>query len=354
MDYKEMENNIIENIKEEIAILNFQKVEDFKSSQIAKEINFSINKIALFIFSVIIISSGCIFAMNIFKKTDNINKKYALGSIIRLDEEENYIGNVNMEYSYLDNIGIKVNNIILSDNDLDIILDFDFSKKTLNRNSVLVNYIIYDENNNVYSYADYNISDRAKNYKKFCRDMNINYQKENWRDNIYAKGQAQNNLLETNERLITQLAVKSDRKLPNSKKIYIRIFDIGYLDNAKFLSISNNNEWILEVNIPDEYHDRTNIELETISNTNYFVLNSAYITDTSMTLIAKLQGLEGSISNKVIVIDENGKEYKSKLIYRNGNLFTLAFDINKSIVTNKLYIKVLNNDKFEEIELVRK
>ncbi len=354
MDYKRMENNIIENIKEEIAILNFQKEENLSSSQTEKELKFSINKIALFIFSLTIISSGCILAINTFKKTDNINRKYALGRIINLNEEKNYIGNVNMEYSYSGDIGIKVNNIILSDNDLDIILDLDFSKKILNKNSVLVNYIVYDENNNIYSYGDCNILDRSKNYRKFCRDMNINYQKENWRDNIYAKSQAQNNLLETDERLITQLAIKSDKRLPNSKKIFIRIFDIGYLDNMNFSSISNNNEWILEINIPDEYYNRTNIELDAINSTKHFELNSAYITNTSMTLIAKLQGVEGNISNKVIVVDENGKEYESQLIYRNGNLFTLAFDIKKSTVTNKLYIKVLSNDEFEKIELVRK
>ena len=346
MNFKELEKSILNNLETEISISNYQK----ELSMEKNNKKHTLSKVAMFILTIFLITGGTVLAFKAFRKIDNREKIFGLGTL-KNAEEQGYIENVEMDYYYSENIGVKVNNVILSDNDFSLILDFDFSQKKLTNNSLLINYIIYDENNNVYSYGDYNLYSRGDNYKIFCKDMNLKYDKNNWKNNIIAKNQAQNNLLETEEQLISQIALNTDRELPNSKKLYIRVFDIGYLENNEFISLYNGKGWILSIDIPEKFYTRTNLELISKENTKNFVLNTAYVTDTSMTLIANIKGIDGFLNDKIFLTDENQNKYESNLIYKNSDLYTLKFNITKNQISNKLFINILNGEEIKKIEL---
>ena len=86
-----------------------------------------------------------------------------------------------------------------------------------------------------------------------------------------------------------------------------------------------------------------------------FSLEEAYITDTSMTIKATIDNMTGNIKDKVVVIDENGKEYISENINSKvGKQIILNYSINKDNVESEMKIKVLINNEYVVLDLERK
>lgn len=349
MNLEKIENQIIDNLKLDISISNFEKEckMNFKNNMSY------LKKVAVILLFFISFSGTIIFAYIGFNKIIKDDKVYMQGSL--KDAEDNgYLQKVEMVYAYAENIGVKVDEISISDNDFNVILDFDFSQRELNNNSILLNYIIYDENNNVYGYGDSTINSRGKNLLKFFRENNINYNEEDWYQDIYSKVKFQNNLIETQEQFKTQITLKANNRFPKSKKIYVKIFEIGYLENSKYKNIVKNTDWILEVDLNEKFYNRESIDFKLKNEINGFNLEQAYITDTSMTIRAKIDNMSGSIKDKIIVIDENDKEYISEnLSTRDGENILLYYSINKRNITSKMYIKVLINNQYIICELER-
>ena len=340
-----IENKILNGLKTDISIFNFRNevnLKKYKTTPFYK-------KIAVFLLSIITISTTTAFAFSFFRDIYNTDRVYSIASL-KTAEEFGYIENVEMDYIYSNNIGAKVNNITISDNDLDFTLQFDFSKNNLSKNRIFINYIIYDENNNIYAYSDFSINKRGKFLKKFYKNMNINYNSNDLYENIYSKDHYQNNLLETKDELISQITLNTtDKVFPKSKILYLKIYDIGYIENTKYISISNKSEWNIEMNIPDKFYNRKSTKYKLSQNIDNFKLDTAYITDTSMNLIYTSDNK--SIKN-VSIVDENGKEYMSQVLYQNGNKHTLRYPINSYIKTNKLYLKITFENEYKEILLI--
>lgn len=117
MNNKELENRIITGLKNDISIYNFLKEKDKKSSNQIKSIIDIIKKIIIAVISSILVGGAAILV-------------YA--------------------YNQTNNIGCKINSIVLSDNDLNFILDFDFSKNPITKDNIYAKIIIYDDEKNVY------------------------------------------------------------------------------------------------------------------------------------------------------------------------------------------------------------
>ena len=103
----------------------------------------------------------------------------------------NELSNLKKSIEKYNNLSTNINDSlllldILSDNDFSLILDFDFSQKKLTNNSLLINYIIYDEKTNInyiyllffMSIAEYNPASnrydivRYKSIKKLADTIN--------------------------------------------------------------------------------------------------------------------------------------------------------------------------------------
>jgi len=349
-------NSILEDLKTQISISNF-KHEWYLQKNIKVEL-FRFNKIAMILLTLITITGGSIFATIIhFKKFENIERYYQLGSI-KDAIDGGYMENVEMDYVYSGDIGVKISSIMISDNDFDMLVDFDFNQKNISMNGLFLTYAIYDENNNIYIYND-NTLDNNKilnRVKKFYKELDIEYNKDTWFKNGHAKANTQNILTQTEENLTIQISMNSNINFPKSKNIFLRIFDIGYIDfnKNKYNSISDNKEWILRVSIPEKFHNRTNIDYKLKEEILGFTLKKAYVSSTSMTVIAKVDNLM-FIGEKIKIIDQNGNEYSSKNMTHSDGIDTITafYAINKNTVTEKLYLQVFINGDYKKVELIK-
>ena len=74
-----------------------------------------------------------------------------------------------------------------------------------------------------------------------------------------------------------------------------------------------------------------------------------------MTIKATIDNMTGNIKDKVVVIDENGKEYLSENInLKVGKQIILNYSINKDNVESEMKIKVLINNEYVVLDLERK
>ena len=88
-------------------------------------------------------------------------------------DENNYSENLNMDYVYQDEIGIKIKSLMITNDyfklDMDIKLNED-----INKDMITYGYAIYDENNNIYE-----VSESPKSEKKsLCKKNNSNLYEE--------------------------------------------------------------------------------------------------------------------------------------------------------------------------------
>lgn len=348
VDYKNLEKQIINKLKTEISINEF-KQELFLKKKTNIITNF-IKRIIFAIVSLFTVTATIVFAYNKinFKEIDNRNKSYALIENIGSDSIKNatnngYIKNLNMDYTYSKNIGCKINSFLISDNDLSVVIDFDFSYNNINKNRLLSNVIIYDENKNVYC-----------NYSPIMNFRSVKYQKRFYKSaslsniNEFSGMVSYSNLYETSNQVISQILIQPKNKFPISKKIYINIHDIGYMDGSKYVYINKDIDWNFEIDIPENFYNRTNIEYKLENSLENFQLQNLYITDTHCTVIYSCN----DENLKVQLVDENDivyKHYSSEKIDDNKYINNYCF--NKYMITNKLYLKIIGSSGEQKIEL---
>ena len=93
--------------------------------------------ILVIIIFIIIILCGVLYFIDCKKIKDdnfieinnvnNIYKLYGENDSLNNAAENNYIENVESDYTYINNIGCKIKSFIISDSDFAIVLDFNFS-----------------------------------------------------------------------------------------------------------------------------------------------------------------------------------------------------------------------------------
>lgn len=354
--HKNIEYEIIKHLEVDIAIFNFKKELKSKSSKFKSNNMFLLKKVAIFALFLIIISSSTLLAYGTFKKIIHPEISFGIGSLnspnsIKQATDSGYIENIEMNYIYSNNIGCKINSLVLSDNDLCITFDFDFKQNHITRNNLLISFIIYDENNNIYLYENPLSNKKNIFLKNFYKDMNINYNKNDLFENIYSTGLYQDNLIETENQVISQFITWTDKKFPHGKTLYAKVFDIGFRENDKFKSISNNSEWNIKIDLPEKFCNRTYIKYELKESIPNFNLYDLFITDTSMTMLYK----SDYQYSDVIILNEDGKDFTQQLgkyINSEGKI-VCKYYINKNILLDKLYLKIISNNEVKQIELIR-
>jgi len=156
-----------------------------------------------------------------YKKHLNRDISYSTG-LFNKDQTAN---NVYMDYLYKDNIGLKINNIFLSKNELKVIIDFSFSNN-LYTNELTYSYIVYDNHNRILA------SRLVQNYSQyliaFYKEKNVAYEdtSSNMLEGFGHEGFAE---ISTDTQHIKEIYFKSDKlqELPISS-IFVRVFDISY------------------------------------------------------------------------------------------------------------------------------
>ena len=289
---------------------------------------------------------------------------------------------INMEYVKQDGISAKVDSIILTDDSFDANISFKFDEdKVVNSETFGYGYAIYDENKNIYQIFSRMHLDNSQKFDNtvhfIYKELGIDYNKKDIYAKILSDSSGISNL-ETNaedKTIVTNVNLRATDNFPISKKIYIRIFDLGYVMlDSKTRTTENftisDAEWIFEIDVPEKLNNRKTVELKLESEIPGIEIQKLTLTETGMVLKFKSEEYLELISAGK---DMNGNEFleatKNMLSITDGEgniyqditggtgesgIYRMTFDVGKKDLDKKLFIHfTINGEKYTS-ELVVK
>lgn len=376
-----------ENVPEQLT-KTIQKTMSQKEKPKNKIIYYTIRNVAvaMAVITLLGVATPSIYAQikwNIeYKEFENRPVEYGMASINQAIEQ-GYEKNIDMEYVYHDNIGVKLDTLMITDEFFSMNLDFIFPKETqINTETFSYGYAVYDENKNVYGVLDVisnlDVKEMAKGngyWKKLYTEENIPYnKKEIFPRTISDSTQGATVITSKEGNIIAKTSMTTPKEFPRSKKLYIRIFNIGYTMNQ--LSISErfeltDAEWKLEIEVPENFYQRESVELKLAEDADGFELKKLTVTETGTSIIFKMDGFidmvmsgrdmkkeefEQKMDEALYITNEEGKRYSytknENGTYMNGT-YKAKFDLNKSDLNQKLYLHFKMNGKQYKIELTQ-
>lgn len=323
-----------------------------------------------------------------YKEFENRPIEYGSASIKKAIEEGNE-KNIEMDYIYHDNIGVRLDSLFMTDDFFSMNVDFIFPKETpINTDTFTYGYAIYDEQKNVYGIYEGALGEiMNQNYwKKLYKEEGIEY---NPKDMFPSRPLADNltgAMVTTSKEgnVIAQVTMQTPREFPKSKKLYIRIFNIGYTmteyeqkENRYEIVMEEKfkltqAEWKLEVEVPESFYQRQTVTLKLAKDIQGFELKKLNVTETGTNIIFKMDGFldlvmagmgmpqeefEQKMEETIYIVDENGKRY-GYLQNSNGtyfdNSYKAKFDITKNDLNQRFYLCVKINGVESCSELVKK
>lgn len=293
-----------------------------------------------------------------------------------------------MDYLTQEGIGIKINSILLTDDCLDLDITFKFDKsKQLDAKNFSFGYAIYDENKNIYNIQPRLFSKDKKNNKIsfIYKELGLKYNPKNATTQQLSDIVTQQivSVSEANRTIDFNLTLRAKDKFPQSKTIYIKIFDLGYtmsdIENENNeLTIKNSEDfnlskakWNLEIEVPKKFYERNTTELTTKNNIPGIDIENILISETGMTIKFKskeydkivksgidmeAENFQKQISEILSITDKEGNTYK---VSNSGTTqekyeYKLSIDAGINDFTKKLYINYnYNGTKYTE-ELIEK
>lgn len=260
-----------------------------------------------------IVFSLLILSINLIVYAYKINENYKASSSFGLVNgslkeavQNQYIQNVDMEYAYSNNMGVKVDYIIMSDYNLNILFNFDIkSQDNINREANITDLLIYDENNNVIFCYD------NKTYKEFCKKNKIKYQ-ESLLERQYTNGYGMQ-LIELTTYINKSLyTLRSIKAFPKSKKLYIQ-FKTIYFDVDKTKMSGN---WQLELDLNEQFFQRKSMEYQLKETIENITLLEAKSTETTMRITYKINNIDINRIGKISMYleDSFGNRYDVNVV----------------------------------------
>lgn len=314
-----------------------------------EKVKIKVNRKIAIVFSLLFVSLNLVtygLKMNdIYKAESSVGY---VNSSLQQAIENGYIQNVDMEYKFSNNIGAKVDYIIMSENNLNILFNFDISKKynIANTRADIEDLLIYDENNNIIYCYNY------KTYKKFCKKNNIKYKKDEI--NQYENKFGIQNIETSSEINKILYTITTTKSFPKSKKLYME-FNTIYFDIERSNKIKG--KWNIELNLEPQFYNREDITYNLANKSDDIELISAKATQTAMRITYKTKNIDITQANSIsMYIEDNfGNRYDvnnvedSIFIYEDEISATFPITTKNEVKYLILYISV---DKEECIELV--
>lgn len=307
-----------------------------------------------------------------------------------------YSENVDMDYVFQDDVGVKIASLILTDDALKIGVDVKLPEKYRidkmpeynNENThifYVAGYAIYDENNTIYDINPIfnpepkKMEERANYIKLLNKELGKGY----LGNDIYSSHlscSAGCNLKESDdEKLSLEIKNESLEGFPNSEKLFIRILGIGAqviktdTNNLPEVFEFSNSEWIFEIEAPDKFIKRETWNLELLDEIPGLKIEKFTISETGTVLKARKKAviktigagkdMESSQWTKVhdALINITDKEGNIYYPIQGGtaegkNGFYSMFEIDKDILeTTTLYLNMETlDDKYSsELKVVK-
>lgn len=308
-----------------------------------------------------------------------------------LDEvrESDYAEVLNMNYVTQEGIGIKVDSILLTDDCFDANVSFQFAEdKEVNSQTFRYGFAVYDENKNIYAiFSRTRVGDRKDNTTPFIyKELGIKYDKNDI-FSIQLNDSAGFGPIEANKeerKIVSNMNIRARDVFPQSKKIYIQIFDLGYdmydmssinekkhtIDTKESFDLTD-AKWLFEIDVPEKFYERNTIELKLNKEIPDFEVEKATISQTGLMLIFKSQAYRNLITSGKDMA--TGKEFTDAMnamlnitngegkVYqeisggtRGEESYKMTFDAGTKDWEKKLFVNFTIDGKTYTSELVEK
>lgn len=296
------------------------------------------NKVAAIFITIGVMTTGIVFAKDIVNFITSLftNSTPAIDTAV----ENGYVQNIDMDYVYCNNIGVKVEALVIDDFNLDISFIYESNVDNI-KEMKLEEYVISTGNNNLIYDSSHSINDKLN----IANGMSRNGQILKVNNNTY-KESILFNLTKTKQDI-------------HSINIDIKKLKVKKEDNTSDY-ISGN--WTLNINLDETMKNRENILYDFIDNDNVDVIN-AEMSATEFVIKVKLKipiPLEQFYEGENFTLENNSSEKFVPYFIENGNIdlntnmevgmFTIYYD-NVNIYTEnidelKLNIKTDKNNIF--------
>lgn len=320
---------------------------------------------------------------DIYKNLPSERTKGTLAEI----KEDGYAEVIDTDYITQDGISIKVNEMLLTDDVLDVDLTFKFDENVnVDYDRFDFAYSIYDENKNVYAVSSrMHLGENIKidNTARYLyEELGIKYNKKNITAlqlvNSSSKGIESTD--KENRTIDMNITLRAKDKFPQSKKLYIRIFDLGYsvmetdpdtrkITNMKDYKLSE-SKWNFEIIVPDKFYERNTKELKVESKIPGIEFKNITITDTSLNITFKSEEYDELIKagkdmepddfakmrdNILYISNETGNRYNEINIGTTGNEkeYKITLDVGMKYLDD-LYVNYLDNGIPYKVKLIEK
>ena len=299
-----------------------------------------LKRIAILLLSVTLITATTAFAINIINKIFT-NSNTGIDSAV----EHGYVQNVDMDFITDNNIGIKVDYILMDNTSLDI----SFVYKYFNQSSSITNL----------KYTDIAIKDEQENI--------ICLVSENYTNNKEILGTSINSYNEQevlDTTTVRDSLLVTSEQFPTSKVLYIEITKMLLVINNETHYVTGN--WSFSINLDTKFASRTLNEYNS-TDSPYIDNVTATLSNTSLEIKLELNTeIDNSIvlkRNNIILTDENNVEYKCSKVSAGNNidptqkyvsLISLSYPITSYDNINKLFLHLnIDSNKFIDIELYK-
>ena len=259
----------------------------------------------------------------------------------KIDEEQ-------VEMGYIEKEGIKarVESLVASDDEIRIKLTFEFDEDIeVNSRTFTYSYAVYDENHNVYKLYNSSMnSKRDKVPELIYRELGVKYDKNDVRAILFANSNSMKNISAENRKIVNEIRLGSLKGFPKARKIYVRIFDLGYnflnLDEKKFdeYNISKDN-WIFEIDIPDKFYYSTSYDLELKNEIEGFTSTKMKLSDTGFIILAEDKYIAEKLQNGHKMEADEFTKMQNELIYVTDGKGNRALLLNITSTKNEVNAK---------------
>lgn len=297
--------------------------------------------------------------------------------------ESGYAEVIDMDYLTQEGIGVKIDSMLITDDCFDVNVSFKFDDDiTVDAKGFEYGYAIYDENNNIYTISDRVLSNgKLSNRTKFIyKELGLKYNSFNYYELQFGDSSSVGPIeINEAERVITsQLTLRAKDTFPKSKKIYIRIFDLGYRmayideENIKDSEIEifdiSNAEWIFEIDVPEKFYTRKTVELKLKDDIPDVEIEKIILTETGLVVNVESKQVQENYfaimkdannfrtkSDKVCSIkDGEGQSYQMEGSSVGDNKCEFTFQASKKDLEKKLFISFVIDGKTYTSELIEK
>lgn len=318
---------------------------------------------------------------DVYKNLPSVRTKGTLAEI----KEDGYAEVIDTDYITQDGISIKVNEMLLTDDVLNVDLNFKFDENVnVDYDRFDFGYSIYDENKNVYAVSSrMHLGENIKvdNTARYLyEELGIKYDKKNITAlqlvNSSSKGIESTD--KENRTIDMNITLRAKDKFPQSKKLYIRIFDLGYSlmetdpDTRKITNIKDyklsESKWNFEITVPDKFYERNTKELKLESQIPGIEFENIIITDTGLNITFKSEEYDELIKagkdlepndfaemrdNILYISNKTGNRYNEINIGTTGNEreYKMTLDVGIKYLDD-LYVNYLDNGIPYKVKLI--